>query len=711
MTSTRTGGLMIGIGLIGCLGLIAHDALPDLVAWKLHRELAAHGLPDARFRVVSVEIDRIVLADVELGPGLVLGTVELDGGLSLLWRDPAAVSIRGARVRGDALGSVATRAGNFPIRELRITDSVLELGGNTVSVAGTLELGERPVASIVATASTWQVAGEIIRDVRVEIDGDRACGSARLEPGSVQGCATLPRSWSAGAAIREGHAEVRVPAWSRERVAIDDAVVRVDFEGSLQAIRAWGALQARKARVDTVALDDVEMPLELELTSKSGIVRVSALHAGELSIRDRDVVVRATQVAVKAPRGELFDVRAASGIEVAASLVMTGREVAARVGDRLVDATDVTVSVSVGDRSFEVGDIGWSARHVRVDGAVLADAVGTIGSDREVAWRARELVARGVTARAPSGTVNNEGVRWRAEELTFGEASVRVASGTIARNGTIDWVAESARWGDAVGRRPSGTAMASGHTVVRAASARWQGVEISAPAATVSGRTVTWSARAVRRGDGVLDEVSGSSELDTGMHLVSWGAAHSNGLALGAGIIKLAMRNDRISITRGAVSAYGGRFVLARSTPIDADVVLEVRGIQLDNVLRALSTRARGTGVLDGLVVLRAGEIERVDLASRGRGAFQIGERRWIDHAVASVAAGNVAVLERIGGALADFEFTRLALNLTPHSAGPSLRVSVHGTGQRVAQELDVIVNVRGLREAAHILVRAREPS
>ena len=62
-----------------------------------------------------------------------------------------------------------------------------------------------------------------------------------------------------------------------------------------------------------------------------------------------------------------------------------------------------------------------------------------------------------------------------------------------------------------------------------------------------------------------------------------------------------------------------------------------------------------------------------------------------------------------MGGALADFEYRKLALQLAPSVSGPMMRIELHGHGRRVAQEVDLIVNVRGLRDAARVLGRIQE--
>jgi hypothetical protein len=388
---------------------------------------------------------------------------------------------------------------------------------------------------------------------------------------------------------------------------------------------------------------------------------------------------------------------------------VTARELRAISGARSVDATDVRVTAD--PRLLREREVGWAAGRIRIGGAVLTEPQGTIARDRTIAWRARELAVRNVTVRAPSGTVTDAGVRWRADELVAGDASVRSLAGTIARDGTIEWLADHARWREATARALAGRIATSGDVEVHAELVRWRDAEMSGPTVTLSNGVVMWSARSVTRGSLALDDIAGTSTLDAGTHLVSWATARAGKLAFGAGIFNLASKGDRISITRGSVTAYGGLITLARTTPLESALVLDVRGVRLAAILGAFSDRAGGTGSLDGSMVVRDGEIERIDLSSRARGTFQVGDRSWVDQAVASLAAGAVGVRERIGGALADFAFTRLAVVLASSTNGPTLRVTVHGTGRRVPQELDLVVNVRGLREAAQVIARAREAS
>jgi hypothetical protein len=56
---------------------------------------------------------------------------------------------------------------------------------------------------------------------------------------------------------------------------------------------------------------------------------------------------------------------------------------------------------------------------------------------------------------------------------------------------------------------------------------------------------------------------------------------------------------------------------------------------------------------------------------------------------------------DRIVGALSDFDYTHLDLDLTERHGRLSLRADLRGAGHRVPQELSVALRVRGLERLA----------
>ncbi len=177
----------------------------------------------------------------------------------------------------------------------------------------------------------------------------------------------------------------------------------------------------------------------------------------------------------------------------------------------------------------------------------------------------------------------------------------------------------------------------------------------------------------------------------------------------------LSLRSEQqvvLSATSGVATAFGKALrletpvVIARgattlgTTELAAggdgqmlELVTKLHGVPLDRVLRATTKdRVRATGLLDGELVftLDAGELALVggSLAARAPGHLR----------TASLAgkgdASGIAVQRRIADTLADFRYSQLTLSV---GGDADLRLSVRGRGRRVAQAIDVDVNVRGL--------------
>ncbi|MEO8704250.1 MAG: hypothetical protein ABI867_29625, partial [Kofleriaceae bacterium] len=256
--------ITLALAVAGCSAALAYGiAVPELVAWKLRRELADRGLANARFRIVSVGLDRLALADVELRPGLHLGEVELDAGISLLWRDAERITVRRARITRDTLaGEGSSALGALPFRWLRLEDSVLVVEGVDVAIAGTFAVGEPP-ASAEATARlpVLTIGTVTLRDVVIRLHAGRACATARAETAEVDACAMLRSwapdelavtwatsdhgagwrasgdarlAWSAGLTIRDGRVEATVARGSFEGLAFSDAAVTASFGGTAE---------------------------------------------------------------------------------------------------------------------------------------------------------------------------------------------------------------------------------------------------------------------------------------------------------------------------------------------------------------------------------------------------------------------------------------------------------------------------------------------
>jgi hypothetical protein len=660
---------LLALGSIA-LFVVVHHELPDLVEWKLRRELAARGFDEARFRVVAVELDRLELADVELAPGLVLGTVD-NAGISLLWRDPEIVTIRGARIDHAVLARLRLAESEPPpVRILRIEDSALVVGETSIAIAGMVDLAAgEPSAQLQATARSWTVGTATFHDIVARLDGARACASAVFETAKVEVCAVLPSwkptalefawrarhaAWKADGDARlewsqrvlfRGRGDVTVPTWSHDGVVGDGITISADFEGTPGAIDATGTTYATRVYANELELANVEAPFAIRARGNAEGWRVEST---ELAGNARELVGRQRGEAIRAS------------------------ELRFRIGSLVV--------VSGGAITSD-GRVEWKAKQVRVGRATMFGASGTIAPG-STSWRAGMVVVGGATLRAVAGTVT-ETIQWRAGDLRIGDASLVGLTGTVSRDGTVEWIADSGRWREARVDRPSGRI--SGGVV-----------EVSAPRGTWNQLAITsLHATRDRRGE---------------VH-VDWRDARYGRLAFGRGELVLVTEADRWLLARGSVVAYGGKIAIARPVAVSAPIELDVRGIQLGSVLGVVSTKTKGSGVLDGAITVRGGELERFALRARGVGAFQVGDPAWVESAVTSIAAGHVAVSQRVGGALADFEYAKLGVVLTPTTSGPALRIELHGTGRRVRQELDLVINVRGLREAARLLVRAQEAS
>ena len=698
--------------------LLARRQLPSFVASQLRDELAARGYPDARFRVVAVELDRIELADVTLAPGLELGTVELDAGISLLWREPDVISIRGAHVRAELLARAPAGNGvELPAREVRIADSTIELGGTRFAVAGrVLRDGD---TELTATAPHWTLAGETLDDLRVTVAADRACAAARHATTEISACTPLatwtrlavPVTWtlrdpawtvtgtttlSLGdrVVVQEGAFEARVPSWSREGVVIEDAVIAGELAGPIEALAGSARLHVRRGRVDGLAFTDLESELDLGLAD-----RVLRAMPGEVYVRD------ATS---PSPAGLVHAHRATVALPYA--LAVRGR----RITTTRVAARPIAVE----------------AERVDVAGHVLSEVTATV-TEASITWRAQTLTSGAVTAVEPSGVATRTGVRWQAARARLGETTLVHPAGTIAPDRTITWHAEAANWREIAIEEPAGQlrggrlevharagrwrelrltsltgALADGELVLHADGGHWRDVALVGLDGRWASGQLTWKLHEAARAGDVVHDLAGTSTADA--HAIAWRAVQLGRFELGAGMLAVAARDDHWQLERATVAAYGGRAALVRPAPIDGAIDVELRGLRLGKLVAAIDRRASGEGELAGRLAVRGGVLARVELASTV-GGFRFGDRAWVDHAVADLAAGQVAVPQRIGGALADFQYRRLALVLAPAANGPTLHVELLGAGRRVAQELELDLTIRGLREAAGWLARARE--
>jgi len=77
---------------------------------------------------------------------------------------------------------------------------------------------------------------------------------------------------------------------------------------------------------------------------------------------------------------------------------------------------------------------------------------------------------------------------------------------------------------------------------------------------------------------------------------------------------------------------------------------------------------------------------------------------------MAGTAGDGAAIRERVAGALADLDFSKLTVTLSPPGAGPEVRIVLSGRGHDHPQELHLAVNLRGLRDTFHRFMKLTTP-
>jgi hypothetical protein len=151
----------------------------------------------------------------------------------------------------------------------------------------------------------------------------------------------------------------------------------------------------------------------------------------------------------------------------------------------------------------------------------------------------------------------------------------------------------------------------------------------------------------------------------------------------------------------------------ARARPGRVEATLHVRGLPLGQMLALASdNKLEGSGLLDGEVALHVDDrgvtLARGALQARASGGFRVRDAGWTTRLMASIH--GVEVHRRIENALSDFAYDRLALVVRPAGTDPDATLVLHGRGKRVAQELAITINMRGVRTTARSL-QARNPS
>lgn len=223
-------------------------------------------------------------------------------------------------------------------------------------------------------------------------------------------------------------------------------------------------------------------------------------------------------------------------------------------------------------------------------------------------------------------------------------------------------------------------------------------------------RALAWTARDLRIAGLDLANPAGTIDMTgAGAHTMTWSAVRGAGpLELGAGELVLRDVPVGVGVARLQVAALGGvleaqPFTTELHFPID--LAVHARGLELARVLGALAQgHVEGKGVLDGELALRlaetGAELERAEVHARGKGTIRVGDPSW--RAKIAKTTDVLDLQRRVANALTDFEYSDLAAVLGPPGSSAELRITSHGRGRKVPQRVELVVNVRGVREAAH---------
>lgn len=630
---------------IAVAGLLAgaavyHCAVPALVARRIEALLAARGFPAASVAVSGFGLDHLRLTGVSLGDGLELGAIEIDAGISMLWRPRIhQVAIRGAELSSAALdhltpGGTAAPAGDLPVDVVRIVDAALTVDGARFAVSGTIAPAG-PSVDLTATSAAVALGPAVARGVHASIRDDagalRACAAGRVGAAAVEICAALPRSlaalralravdarwtvaadgwqlqgrgavaWTGGVELRAGHAELVAPALHGSGATVRGAAIAADLAGSLS-------------------------PLQLD-------VRGTA-QAAQLELRD---------------------------------------------GAALTTA-----------RGLRVPFVGQLAL---VDGALRATPRRPVVATARSASIQTSGQPPGEPPGEPPGKPPGSAIELTGPSLAAFDADRPIAiDAHLAPPRTLRWSASAARIGDAELRAPSGTLVARRSLHWRAAEARWAGLRIREPAGSV--------------------ELGASTR-----HTATWTAITGPGpIEIGAGELRAHHAQAGWSLDEGRARALDGELVLepaAAAPDRPFDLVIHAHDLALHRVLGSVARgHADGSGALDGEIVLRlaatGASLQRAVLHARPRGTLQLSDPAW--RTQVSASATGFALHQRIAATLADFEYLRLAAVLHPAGSDPDLQITVQGRGKRIAQDLDLTINLRGLRSAARRPSSAQSP-
>lgn len=225
----------------------AYTIAPLVVADHVRSRLVAHGFPEASVGGVGIGLRHLELRDVHLADDVDVDSVRLDRGLSLLWRDPDAVAIAGARATPTALAR---------LRERKTTRS-----------------------------STREKPAEL--DVSIEVRDPSPKGFRATARGHV--------SIGDDVKLRDGHVELTVPSGKQGGVAVTSAVLSARVAGNLSTLDLEGTAQLAASRIElgSVTLTDAKLALRAhgsEITVRADGVRLEQLLAGSPRVTGSGIV-------------------------------------------------------------------------------------------------------------------------------------------------------------------------------------------------------------------------------------------------------------------------------------------------------------------------------------------------------------------------------------------------------------------------------------
>jgi hypothetical protein len=686
-----------------------------------------------RGRVEGVRVRGLV---IELPEFTRQGDLSLaDGGIPALGRLPLRwIEVQDARVIAGAGGAfemmvsgriavspgaadvaAAGAALGVPFTALGRMRDAAETGLVGLITAGVLDEGAM-LARIRHRAGAWSLAalGESARlsgraRLAARLDGDGASAAWQLvgapPPAVVRALAASGVALEQPSLVASGRAHWRPdePA----RVLIDGAELDLRAQRARAEGRGAGLWANRVvARLNLAGeLDRGSATFELRRGSRVAAARVRLAGAAAAGDRPVENAVSADAVSMEVSGRIHCGVAGSVDCGSAGSRVELAPEVSARarvIRRGVVALEDARVRLLPGQRGGRAG----VAVHGRV--RIRGERIGRMSAvlrprGRGVGVRGAlaldgggRLEARGRFRSRPGRLAGHLDFEMPATLLALAPVAARLAgerltarlsgAGRIALHGRVEFA----------GGAPTGWARIS----LADASLRAGGLELSGVRADV--------------------RVASLSPLATaGEQRIAFARGRIGDVPLGAGWLGLDRRAGATEL-RARAHVLGG--TAWTSTWVHGDeargaqpVRLTARDLDLRKILPRLTRgRARGTGRVSGALSAEASlrpvalRITGGHLAATRPGRIAIPGARDLLRSIdararqpAVVQAVPRLLRDRIVGALCDFDYTKLALDLNDRRGELLLRLDLHGHGHRIPQELSVALHVRGLERLA----------